>query len=126
MEEASGGCREAHEVLGQVQLSSIVPSSVVVLIAVGNVGRWDGKLSVDLVEGRLGGGEAELALEKGRLGGIAVGAGEIEPLGGIDELLGFLDDIGQVGKHGFGQQRMTGRGGRGCGRSKGGEGGDRI
>ena len=67
-----------------------------------------------------------MALEKGRLGGIAVGAGQIEPLRGIDELLGFLDDVGQVGKHGFDQRRMTGRGGRGCGRAKGGEGGDRT
>lgn len=79
-----------------------------VLVALGGVGRRDGQLSIDLVEGRLRGGEAELVLEEGRLGGISVRAGEIEALGRVDELLGLLHDVRQVGEHGFDQRRMTG------------------
>lgn len=73
-----------------------MPSSLLVLIAVCRVGRWNSKLGVDLVEGCLGGREAELTLEQGRLGRIAIGTGKIESLGGINKLLCFLDNVGQV------------------------------
>jgi hypothetical protein len=86
-----------------------MPSSIVVLVAVSGIGGGDGQLGSDLVEGCLGGGESELALEEGRLGGVPVRAGEIESLGRVDELLGLLHDVRQVGEHGFDQRprRMT-------------------
>lgn len=84
-----------------------MPSSIAILITLGDVGGRDGKLGVDLVEGGLGVGKAELTLEEGGFGGIAVGAGQIEPLGRVNKLLGLLHDVREVGEHGFGQRRMT-------------------
>ena len=84
-----------------MQLAGIVPPAAVVLVAVGGVGRGDGQLGIDLAEGRLRGGQAELALEERGLGGVAVGAGEVESLGRVDELVGLLHDAREVGEHGF-------------------------
>lgn len=41
-------------------------------------------------------------LEQRRLGGVAVRVGEVETLGGIDELLGLLHNVREVGEHGVG------------------------
>jgi hypothetical protein len=51
-----------------------MPSSVVVLVALRDVGGWDGELSIDLVKRILGRREAELALKQGGFGRIAVRA----------------------------------------------------
>lgn len=90
-----------------MKLSGIMPSSLVILITLGNVGGRDGQLSVDLVERGLGVGKAELVLEKRGFGWIAIGAGQIEPLGRVNKLLGLLHDAREVGEHNFGQRRMT-------------------
>jgi hypothetical protein len=47
--EARRGGRETHVRLGQMQLPGIMPSSVLIPIALGRVGGRDGKLGVDLV-----------------------------------------------------------------------------
>lgn len=100
LREAGGRRREAYEALREVQLPRVVPSSIVVLVTLCNVGGRDGELCVDLVQRVLRGGQAELALEQEGFRGIAVGAGEIESLGRVDELLGLLHDAREVGEHG--------------------------
>lgn len=64
LHEARRRGRKAHVPLGEVQFSSIVPSSIVVLVALCCVGGRDGQLGVDLVEGRLGVRKTELAPEQ--------------------------------------------------------------
>ena len=71
-----------------MQPPGIVPASVVIFAAVGDVGRGDGKLGRDLEQRRLGARETELALKKGGLGGIPIGVGQVQALHGINQLLG--------------------------------------
>ena len=100
LREARGCGGKAHVAFREMQFPSVVPSSIVVPVTLGGVGGWDGELGVDLVEGVLGLRKAELVLEERGFGGISIGAGQIEALGRIDELLGLLDDVGEVGEHG--------------------------
>lgn len=67
-----------------------MPSSIVVSIATGRVRWWNSELRTDLVEGVLGRREPELALEEGCLRWIPVRTGEIQSLGGVNELLCLL------------------------------------
>lgn len=64
LQEARRSGRKAHVALREVQLPSIVPSSIVVLFALCDVGGRDGQLGVDLVEGRLRVRKTELAAEQ--------------------------------------------------------------
>lgn len=82
-----------------MQLACIVPASIVVLFSSCSVRRGDRELSGDLVEGVLGCREPELALEQRRFGGIPVGAGQVQSLGGVDELLCLLHYVCKVGEH---------------------------
>lgn len=43
-------------------------------------------------------------LEERGLGWVSIAAGEVEALEGVDELLGLLDEVGDVGEHGDGRQ----------------------
>lgn len=92
-----------------MQLAGIAEAGVAVLAALGGVGGWDGELGRDFVERMLRRGEAELALEEGGLGGVLVGVREAKALGGIEELLGLLDEAREV-IHGCGS--VVNRGGR--------------
>lgn len=71
-----------------MQLPSIVPASVALLVALGDVRRGDGQLGGDFVQRRLAAGQAELILEQGGLGRVAVGIGEVQALHRINQLLG--------------------------------------
>lgn len=82
-----------------MKLASIVPSSVMVFLSLGDVGGGDCELGIDFVDGVLGGGEAELALEEGGFGRIPIRIGEIQALRWIDELLGLLHEAREVGEH---------------------------
>lgn len=88
-----------------MQFADVVPSSIMVLIALRCVGRRNGELGTDFTKGVLGGRQAELVLEERRFGGILVGARQVESLGRINQLLGLLYDVGKVGKHGRKHQR---------------------
>lgn len=103
----AGGLREArrsggetNKTLREMQFPSVMPSSIVSFISLRYVGRRYSKLSIDLDERVLGGGEAELPLEQRCFGGVSVGAGQIETLCRVNELLGLLNDAREVGKHG--------------------------
>lgn len=85
-----------------MQLARIMPSSVLDLITLCYVGRRYREFGIDLVEGVLGGGQAELVLEERSFGGVSIGGRQIQALGRIDELLGLLDDVCEVGEHGSG------------------------
>lgn len=55
-----------------MQLAGIMEAGGVSLAALGDIGGGYGELGIDLVEGVLGGGESELVLEEGGLGGVSV------------------------------------------------------
>jgi hypothetical protein len=96
-EEAGRRRREAHKGFREVDLAKVVVASV--LVAMSGI-RWGNReLGVDLVERVLRRGEAELALEQGRLGRVFIGVGEVQPLGWIQELLRLLDKAREV-QHG--------------------------
>lgn len=57
-----------------MELAGIVPSSIMVFIAIRGIRGRDGELGIDFVEGCLGVRETELVLEKRRFGGVTVGA----------------------------------------------------
>lgn len=100
MGEARGRGGEAEVGLGEMQSSGIMPASVQVFAAVGNVRGGDGQLGGDLKQGRLRTRETELALEERGLGGVPVRVGEVQALHGINQLLGsrlgLLDEAGEV------------------------------
>lgn len=81
-----------------MQLAGVVEAGVG-LSALGGIGGRDGELGVDLVEGMLGGGESELVLEEGGLGGVTIRVGQVQALHRVEKLLGLLDDAGEV-EHG--------------------------
>jgi len=96
LQEAGRGGGEAHEGLGQVQLSGVPVAPVAVLIALGGIGGGYRELGGDLVQRVLRVGQAELALEQRGLGRVLVRRAEVEPLGGIQQLLRLLDEARQA------------------------------
>lgn len=77
LEEAGRGGGEAEIRLGEMKLAGILVAPITVPFALGRIGGRDGQLGRDLVERMLGRRQAELALEKGRLGGISVRVGDV-------------------------------------------------
>lgn len=73
--------------------------SCIVLAALGDIGGRNRELGVDLVQGMLGRRESELVLEEGGFGRIPVRVGQVQTLHRIQQLLGLLDEVGEV-EHG--------------------------
>lgn len=98
-DEAGRGSGKADVGFREVQLADVVPASLSVLLALGDVRvrRGDGQFGSDLVQGRLGVGEPELVLEERGLGWVSIRAGQIEARHGVNQLLGsrlgLLDQI---------------------------------
>lgn len=86
-------------------------SCTVILSALGHIGRWDGELGVDFVQGMLGGRESELVLEQCGLGGVLIRVGEVQALDRIEELLRLLDEAREIAEHGcmscWGESRIV-------------------
>lgn len=82
-----------------MQLSGIVEAGII-LSALGDVRGRDGELGGNLVQGMLRGGESELVLKEGCLGGIPVGVSEVQTLHRVEKLLGPLNEAGDV-EHGW-------------------------
>ena len=82
-----------------------------VFVALGDVGGRDGQLGGDLVQRRLAAGQTELVLKQGRLGGILVRVGEVQPLHGINQLLGsrlgLLHQVAEIVEHDGGRSRKA-------------------
>lgn len=89
-----------------MQLASIMPAPIMILVALRRVGGRNGELGVDLVQGVLRGRQTELILEERGFRRIPVRARQIETLCRINELLSLLDNAREVGEHGRDQGRL--------------------
>ena len=86
-----------------MQFSDIMisPVPISIFLALGSIGsissrRGNSKLSIDLLQRRLGIGKSKLMTEEGGFGGVTVGCRYVKGLSRVNERLSLLHKAGEV------------------------------